>query len=384
MEQLIYYLHIGAFTLSSILTFIFGFYNFKKNSFTKLLTVLFFVISYGLFINFIAFNGLFLTFPHTSRTGLLCVFLIPVLFYLALDKGILNRKWHITDAFHFIPSLLYIINYSSYFILPSETKIYFIQRESIGSFKEGFLPAYFLPFIAIGANLFYTMRVVYLFPRFKKVIKRSFYLIFIYITIGYLMLNNIPVIMALLLYYDQHNFLAGLPIFYALSNLAFIFNFLATPEWRFTVRSKNDYKKNDHEANISTAIENTIILKLSPKKTLLNIEELEILEAFTRKVESEKRYCKPHFTQKIIATEIGISEYKLRITLEKAYEMKFSDFANYRRIYFGLLEYRKNPHWKKYTTAAIARKLGYNSMNSFHLNFKKCTGLTPKEFFNEI
>lgn len=190
--------------------------------------------------------------------------------------------------------------------------------------------------------------------------------------------------MALLLYYDQHNFLAGLPIFYALANLAFIFIFLATPEWCFRAKAKKEHKVNHVEVNPSTVLENSIIQRLSPKKTQLNSEESEILEAFTRKVESEKRYCKPQFTQKVLAAELGVSEYKLRIILEKAYEMKFSDFANYRRIYFGLVEYRKNPQWKKYTTATISRKLGYNSMNSFHLNLKKFTGLTPKEFFNEI
>lgn len=384
MEQLIYYLHIGAFTLSCILTFIFGFYNYKKNVFTKLLTALFLVISYGLFINFIAFNGLFLTFPHTSRTGLLCVFLIPVLFYLAIDKGILNNKWKKIDILHFVPAFLYILNYVGYFLSSRETKLYFIEHGSIVSFKEGFLPAYFLPIVALVGNLFYLIRLLYLFPQFKKVIKHGFYLVFIYITTGYLLLNNVPVIMVLLLYYDKHNFLAGLPIFYALANLAFIFIFLSTPEWRFNTTAKKEYKGTHVETNPSTIIENSIIQRLSPKKTLLNTEESEILEAFTRKVESEKRYCKPQFTQKVLAAELGVSEYKLRITLEKAYEMKFSEFANYRRIYFGLVEYRKNPHWKKYTTAAIAKKLGYNSMNSFHLNFKKCTGLTPKEFFNEI
>jgi AraC-like DNA-binding protein len=384
MENFVYYLHIGAFTLSCILTFIFGLYNFKKSIFTKLLTVLFFVISYGLFINFVAFNGLFVKFPHLSRTGLLCVFLIPVLIYFALEKGILMRKWHKIDSLHFIPALLYVINYVPYYILSSEEKLLFIQRESIGSFKEGFIPAYFLPLLAILANVLYLIRVIYLLPKFKKSIKSKFYLIFVYINIGYLLLNNIPVILALLMYYDNNNFLAVLPVFYAISNLGFILNYLAIPEWRFNNALKKERKNIPNENKKRNDLENKFIQKLAPKKILLNDEESKILEDFIRLTESEKRYCKPQFTQKIIAEELGISEYKLRITLEKSYEMKFSDYANYRRIYYGLVEYRKNPAWKKYTTAAIANKIGYNSMNSFHLNFKKYTGLTPKEFFNEI
>ena len=45
---------------------------------------------------------------------------------------------------------------------------------------------------------------------------------------------------------------------------------------------------------------------------------------------------------------------------------------------------RKNPQWQKYSFVAIARKLGYLSVNSFYLNFKRISGVTPKEYFDSL
>jgi YesN/AraC family two-component response regulator len=43
---------------------------------------------------------------------------------------------------------------------------------------------------------------------------------------------------------------------------------------------------------------------------------------------------------------------------------------------------RKNKQWQRYSFVAIARKLGYMSVNSFYLNFKRIAGVTPKEYFS--
>ena len=85
-----------------------------------------------------------------------------------------------------------------------------------------------------------------------------------------------------------------------------------------------------------------------------------------------------------MAEKLDVSEYKIRLIVEKAYGIKFSEFSNYRKTYFLLNEMRKNPQWKKYSFVAIARKLGYLSTNSFYLNFKRISGVTPKEYFDSL
>jgi AraC-like DNA-binding protein len=127
-----------------------------------------------------------------------------------------------------------------------------------------------------------------------------------------------------------------------------------------------------------------LITKLSPKKLQLNYEETRLFDQFTKIIEAEQFFLNPDFSQKNVAEKLDVSEYKIRVIIEKAYEIKFSEFANYRKTYFLLNEMRKNPQWQKYSFVAIARKLGYLSTNSFYLNFKRISGVTPKEYFDSL
>lgn len=389
MEQLAYYLQIGTTSSSVVFAIVFIFYNWNKSFFKKLLSIQFAVFSFGLFVNFIAFNDFFTYFPHLSRTGLLCAFIIPPLQFLAIRWCINPRRFKWYDTLHFLPALLYIINFYNYFILTAEEKIYFLENNSIAQFNEGFLPAYFLPVFSLIQTTFYLIWFVFIIRHLKKKIVSKSLLHFIYFIMGFMVFHYFPTLMVLLYYYDAHSITNWLPVFYAISNLVFFFKILATPEWLFynkieinenpLVTKENLSSDGQHSNN---ALEQALIIKLSPNKSELSEDEMALLDQITRTIEGDRFFLDPLFSQKEIANRLAISEYKIRCLFEKSYEMKFSDFTNHRRIYYLLHEMRKKPHWKNYSFSAIARKLGYLSANSFFLNFKKITGLTPKDYFN--
>jgi AraC-like DNA-binding protein len=387
MEKLAYYLQIGTTTSSAVFALVFVFYNWNKNLFNKLLSIQFVILSFGLFIHFLALNDFFVLFPHLSRTGLLCAFLIPPIQFLAIYKGLRQIKLQWKDTLHFLPALLYIINYYNYFILSESEKLLLLENNSLAEFKEGFLPAFFLPMLSILQTSFYLVWFGFMVKKLKATIRSKYLLQFTFFIMFHMISQYLPVIMVALYYHDEHTINNWLPIVYALINIGFFFKILATPEWLLfdSEIGHNEEEKNNKMTVFSlretSPLEASLIAKLSPKKTKLNYEEKQLFDQFTEAVEVDRLFLQPAFSQKNIAEKLKVSEYKIRLLIDKAYEMKFSEFSNYRKTYFLLNEMQKNPQWQRYSYVAIARKLGYLSANSFYLNFKKISGVTPKEYF---
>lgn len=387
MEKLAYFLQIVT-TISSVLfAIVFLFYNWNKSVFKKLLAVQFLVISYGLFVNFLAINNFFSYFPHLSRTGLLCAFLIQPIQFLAIYKSLNGKKFHWLDVLHFLPALLYIANFCNYFILSASEKIVIIETNSVARFAEGFLPDYFLPIFSIFQTTFYIIWFGFLLKKIKKEIPSKIVLYFIYFMIIYMVFHYLPPVMAVLYYYDTNSITNWLPVIYAVVNLVVFFKILATPEWLFYHKPsivEVSIMKPTHSRQEPSLLEIELITKLSPKKLQFSPEESRLFERFTEAVEADWFFLLPNFSQKNVAEKLDVSEYKIRLIVEKAYGIKFSEFSNYRKTYFLLNEMRKNPQWQKYSFVAIARKLGYLSVNSFYLNFKRISGVTPKEYFDSL
>ena len=387
MEKLAYFLQIVTTVCSAIFAIVFLFYNWNKSVFKKLLAVQFLVISYGLFISFLSINNFFSYFPHLSRTGLLCAFLIQPIQFLAIYKSFNDKRFRWLDVLHFLPALLYIANFYNYFILPASEKIIMLEANTIARFAEGFLPDYFLPLFSIFQTTIYIIWFGFLLKKIKKEISSKTVLYFIYFMMIYMVSHYLPPFMLVLYYYDTHNITSWMPIVYATINLVVFFKILATPEWLFY------HKPNKVEDLIikptstqqdQSLLELELINRLSPKKLQFSTEENRLFERFTEAVEADQLFLLPNFSQKNVAEKLDVSEYKIRLIIEKAYGIKFSEFSNYRKTYFLLNEMRKNPQWQKYSFVAIARKLGYLSVNSFYLNFKRISGVTPKEYFDSL
>jgi len=262
-----------------------------------------------------------------------------------------------------------------------------LETNSIARFAEGFLPDYCLPVLSVLQTTVYIIWFGILLKKIKKEVVSKSLLYFMYFMMGYMVFHYLPPIMAILYYYDTHSITNWLPVLYATINLIVFFKILATPEWLFYNTPKKVEKpilKPTYSRQEPSPLEMELITKLSPKKLQLNYEETRLFDQFTKIIEAEQFFLNPDFSQKNVAEKLGVSEYKIRVIIEKAYEIKFSEFANYRKTYFLLNEMRKNPQWQKYSFVAIARKLGYLSTNSFYLNFKRISGVTPKEYFDSL
>lgn len=381
-----YYLQLSNASIAMTLAIVYLYYNWKRNLFFKFISIAFIVLGYGLFVNFLAFNDLFLIFPHFSRTGMLCVLLIPPLVYLAYKLSLKEDGLSLKNLIHFGFPLVFVLNYAPYFIKSAEEKKEILSEYSIASFGEGLMPSYVFPVLALIQNALYIAVFMkqYKIKHLKRNINNWDFIDHIFIL---LVLHFLPVIMVLLNLYDTNNITHLLSVIYTLGNIFIFYLIMSSP--KFIINKSRQKIEHNLSQNVDkkTAIDKTYaFLNTFHKATSLSVSNLNIEEKtnfinFELKFIKNLSYLQINTNQRRIANELKLSEYKLRMLITKAYGIKFNDLVNYLRIQYLIENYHKDRKWKNLTFKSISNELGYLSVNSFYENFKKITGYTPGEIF---
>ena len=103
------------------------------------------------------------------------------------------------------------------------------------------------------------------------------------------------------------------------------------------------------------------------------------LDELNRLINQEKIHLDTELNEQKLADSLGVQSYILSIVLNDYLGKSFSSFINEKRIDEAkrLLESKEN---KDLTIFAIAVDSGFRSESVFYVNFKKRTGLTPKQY----
>ncbi len=128
----------------------------------------------------------------------------------------------------------------------------------------------------------------------------------------------------------------------------------------------------------SKTIELDFSAETEPRRTLLPAKELEKLKIKLQNLmETEKPYLNPQLTLTDLSRQIGVNSAVLSFVVNNGFGKNFNDFINAFRI-----EAVK----EKLATAddagllGVAFDCGFNSKATFNRAFKKFTGISPKEF----
>ncbi|MEZ4797547.1 MAG: helix-turn-helix domain-containing protein [Flavobacteriaceae bacterium] len=109
----------------------------------------------------------------------------------------------------------------------------------------------------------------------------------------------------------------------------------------------------------------------------IDIESTEIL--LQNLMNSKKLYLDERLTLSKLAKELEVTTHQLSEYFNSIKNTSFSDYINNLRI-----EYSKklllNEESNIYTLDGIASKSGFKSVTTFHRNFKKLNGISPKEW----
>ena len=150
------------------------------------------------------------------------------------------------------------------------------------------------------------------------------------------------------------------------------------------ITEKNKIKKNAEQKVINIINEFKLNSEQPIKKGSINLSidsdtETKILMKL-EKLEAEKYYLKPDFTQQEVAKKIKTNTTYLSYVVNKNYNKTFSAYFNELRINYVINEIINNKKYREYTTLAIAESVGFKNADSFTSSFKKKTGITSYTF----
>lgn len=124
------------------------------------------------------------------------------------------------------------------------------------------------------------------------------------------------------------------------------------------------------------------ITKRERKKPINSINSKSShFKKFVLLIEEHKIHHNPNLSRDSVAEQLEISNSYLSQIIKENTSVNFSDYINSHRIKDVKLML-KDSNFDKYSLLSIGLECGFNSKTSFYTNFKKETGLTPKEYKN--
>lgn len=108
-----------------------------------------------------------------------------------------------------------------------------------------------------------------------------------------------------------------------------------------------------------------------------------ILEAL-KKFENKEQYLAKGLTLGKLAKSINTNTSYLSEVINVYKEKNFTSYINDLRIDYALNRLLLDKKFRSYKLPAISEEIGYNSVQAFHMAFKKKTGTTPSIYIKEI
>lgn len=278
-----------------------------------------------------------------------------------------TRKFQTKDLYFFIPTLIYLAVRFFLFGHSVEWKNWF--DDTYGKYFETsvFITEFFwnLTFLYFSIRHYQKYRS-WLNENFSDIEKLKFDWLrnFLYIATSVLILS------ALFDFTNSFIFhLSYKQYFYFELVLAFSTYYLAVAGY---LRSKTiELKFTEKEAE-----------EIEERKTLLSEKELEKLKTkLLVLMENEKVYREPNLTLNDLSKELGVNSSVLSYAINNGFRKNFNDFVNEFRIK-EVKEKLKNSDDS--TLLGAAFDCGFNSKATFNRAFKKFTGVSPKEFQDNL
>ena len=128
----------------------------------------------------------------------------------------------------------------------------------------------------------------------------------------------------------------------------------------------------------------TINKSVDTKQTVVtDNKKEEIVNNLNQLLDNEKVFKIPDLTIHKLAKEISTNRTYLSQTINDEFGKSFIEFINEYRVKEAIILFSDTKINKELSIAGIANEVGFNSVSSFIIAFKKHTGVTPSTFRQE-
>jgi AraC-like DNA-binding protein len=381
--NLIYFISVIVGTITGIIILI---YSLRRNKLNFPLALYFLSLSAAIFIVLLINSGLMVHFPKLYRTGNIFGWIFVPMPFLYVQCITQNRslKWY--DALHFIPLLIYSIDFAPVLFLENEEKIKLILDDikdpnQFTRFNQSrFFPKGFHQFFRTALiNVYWIVQIVTL-VRWQKSLKRDqtkfekdwkvwiasfmvlqFFLFFPY----YLTFFWLDSSLAFTLVHSS----AAILLFFSAVLLYFY------PKLLYGI---NEVKY------VSDQIPHTVESQKADKPDHYQEEKMrELGGLITKWIDEKQVYLNHGYSIQDFARDTQVPYYQISACITRSLDSTFSDLLNKKRVEY-CLELIQKGEYSNYTLEALSHKCGFNNRNSFSSAFKKFTGMTPSEYTRRL
>jgi AraC-like DNA-binding protein len=362
----------SVFILNIFVAGIFFIRNFKVSFTYKLITIVLFLLLIRTFSIHLFLSKEIVNFPHFLLVSQVVSRIVLPLTFLMLVFEVYQRKFKWYDVFHFVPALLFLANFWSFYSKSASEKLEIIHK----MYKEGyesiwaegsFLPENFTFLLIVVPFFVYVIAMGLILFKSKKSLKLSNSLKDLFTALLlYLSLNLITIFISDVFYLFnknstfQVNIIGFATTFLLLGYFFFIPTFMYDPY--FT-------KENETKS----------VQKITQFKTA-TYNHLEKIEQYFN---LHKSYLNPDYTITQLEREIKIPARQISKAIKLIRNQNFNQFLNEYRINY-LVQHVSVETALKTNFQDLAFQVGFNSVNNFYAHFKNYVGCTPKTYYYNL
>ncbi|GIZ07757.1 AraC family transcriptional regulator [Flavobacterium sp. UMI-01] len=294
------------------------------------------------------------------------IFPMPLLYwpflYLYVRALTFKQKLQLIHLIHFAPFVLSVSMFSTFYILPSFTKIEIFKRNGVGYEFEmniNLLAIYISAFIytVLSLNRLKEYSIL-LKNEFSSIEKINLY------WLRYLILGMTIIFFVVIFGNDAL-------IYYSVTVFIIFIGY-------FGIKQVGIFSQNNFQIEDSTPD----IIKYE-KSTLVEQVALKIQKEMNLLMTHEKLFKDAEINLEQLAEKLNVSSNHLSQVINSLENKTFYEYINHLRVeeFCSLIENGDN---KKLTLLAIALDCGFNSKSTFNRNFKMMKGITPSEYLKQL
>lgn len=396
-EELNTYLYPVSLTLLFAISCIVSFKRKTRDPHAGIfLALMYWSYFFALLIGFLGETGFIVNLPHLIRTGQIAALLFMPMSFMYVYRTFNPRPTKWTFWLLFLPAIIYIVDYSAFFLQPAEEKIALYRsmhhNAGMSAFGEGlFAPKGFhigMRYVVLIG--FWVAQVIFLRKSiYQKDVSgtghQSLFSWLKWLTFTQLIIIIPPVINLIFPFeriwvVNQFSALTASIVqgYFLLLKPEILYGL----EGSFVPANQNPQTSVTEQPVAETAGE--LVKQQSPvadqkKKELMD----EILEKLELHFLTNKPFLKEGYSLPDLANELGYSSHQLSYLINKHYGINFYSLINQYRINACKEKLVLREHMQK-TLEAIAQESGFHSRATFIRAFKTQTGVTPSAFIKNL
>ena len=338
-------------------------------------------LALAVWVHFLIISKLLVHWPFLFRTGSLLLLIFLPLPFLYVSFYIQKRTWRWFDILHFIPAMVFLIDFWPTYILSNQEKLVLILSEIndldlFSKLRESrfFPPGFHQTFRTILVSLYWLAQCLILSRWMKRQtnmahedrVWKNWMLVYLFFQAGlwlpfYLTFIWIDKSLTYHMVYTASATWMVVSSFLLLLYPSLLYGYQP-------IKSNQKTQKPKQAAgDAATGID--------PEEQKLE----DLKRVVDQRLDQDTLFLKPGYTINEFSKDIGIPVYQISKSITHYAGIGFIDFINQKRIQYCVQKLDVG-HWKNFTIEAIARECGFNNRNSFTNAFKKYKGVSPSEY----